>query len=137
MAVSDARLLKCSREPFPCLDSRKFFVGCHPDVMNNIKLHHIPQCAVDTCNVLLEIFEMSFDTLLRGLALTNGAAAAELGVSIETVRLWRVGKRRIPGERAVQIERKFGFSKADLRPDLWPNTGSAGPGAASRPERAA
>ena len=53
----------------------------------------------------------------RGM--TDGELAAKLGVSDEYVRLWRVGRRRISAERAVDVSKATGIPRHELRPDLW------------------
>jgi DNA-binding transcriptional regulator YdaS (Cro superfamily) len=45
------------------------------------------------------------------------ALAALMGVSPQAITKWR---KKIPAERVLQIEKKTGVSRHDLRPDLYP-----------------
>ncbi|MDI3259490.1 MAG: YdaS family helix-turn-helix protein [Sinobacteraceae bacterium] len=49
------------------------------------------------------------------------AAARQFGVSTAMVSHWLCGRKRITGERAVQIERATGGAvpRRELRPDLF------------------
>jgi len=61
---------------------------------------------------------MVFADYMEKHGLTDGAFAAQLGVSGDLVRLYRLG-RRIPAERALAIEKVTGIPRHLLRPDLW------------------
>ncbi len=62
---------------------------------------------------------MSLAEHMLRLNLKDAAVAQPLGVTAEAVRLWRHGKRRIPAERAAQVEAEFGIPRHELRPDLY------------------
>lgn len=47
----------------------------------------------------------------------RAAVARELGVTPEAVRQWI--KKKLPAERAVDLERLSGVHRSSLRPDLW------------------
>ena len=51
--------------------------------------------------------------------LPDAAIAAEAGVSLEAVRLWRHGKRRIAPAHVSAVSRITGIPRHELRPDLW------------------
>lgn len=44
--------------------------------------------------------------------------ASILGIQHQAIHTWR----RVPAERAIQIERALGIPKSQLRPDLWEPT---------------
>jgi len=50
--------------------------------------------------------------------------ARRLRCSKQLVSHWRVGRLRIPAERAVEIEQITNgeIQRGELRPDLWPTT---------------
>ena len=50
----------------------------------------------------------------------RGAVAKALGVTPEAVRQWIT--RKIPAERAVDLEKISGVHRSALRPDLWGET---------------
>jgi DNA-binding transcriptional regulator YdaS (Cro superfamily) len=52
---------------------------------------------------------------------TQSALAGALGLEPMAVTQW-IKRKRIPPERAVQIEKATGgvVSRSELRPDLWP-----------------
>lgn len=50
----------------------------------------------------------------------RGAVARALKVNIETVRQWEV--RKLPAERAIDLEKISGVHRSFLRPDLWGET---------------
>ena len=49
--------------------------------------------------------------------------ARRLRCSKQLVSHWRVGRLRVPAERAVEIEQITGgeIMRGELRPDLWPS----------------
>lgn len=47
----------------------------------------------------------------------RGVVAERLGVSRALTYKWERG--RVTPERAIQIEREFGYSRSMLRPDIW------------------
>lgn len=61
----------------------------------------------------------ALDELLKRKALTSRQIAKEAGVSMETVRLWRLGKRKIAVGRLGQVARITGLTPHDLRPDVF------------------
>lgn len=61
----------------------------------------------------------ALDELLKRKALTSRQIAEEAGVSTETVRLWRSGKRKIAVGRIGQVARITGLTPHDLRPDVF------------------
>ena len=54
---------------------------------------------------------------MMGLSLSRFAES--VGVSRSYVCQWETGARRVPAERAVQIERITGIPREQLRPDLF------------------
>jgi DNA-binding transcriptional regulator YdaS (Cro superfamily) len=48
------------------------------------------------------------------------AVSVALNVKTETVRQWEI--RKIPAERAVELEKISGVHRSYLRPDLWGET---------------
>ncbi len=62
-------------------------------------------------------------TLIRDESLTRAIAeagsittlATDLGISPQAVSVWR----RVPAERAREVERITGIPRHELRPDLW------------------
>ena len=62
---------------------------------------------------------------MEARGLTDAAVAVRLGLSDEAVRLWRVGKRAVTAERALEIEAKLGIPRHEVRPDLWDAPGDA------------
>ena len=47
------------------------------------------------------------------------AASKELGISSSLLNHWVRGRFAIPANRCVEIEKKTGVSRAELRPDLF------------------
>lgn len=45
--------------------------------------------------------------------------AREAGVAIPTWNRWENGRRRVPAERVLDVERVTGISRHELRPDLY------------------
>lgn len=58
-----------------------------------------------------------------GKSVKEAAAAAK--VTPPMWSRWENGKRRVPGERAVKIEKEIGIPKWALRPDLFSRTEAA------------
>lgn len=54
---------------------------------------------------------------------SDAEAARVIGVSKTAVKLWKDGKNRITGERAIQFERITNghVTRNDFRPDLFGN----------------
>ncbi|MDQ0305303.1 transcriptional regulator [Ancylobacter polymorphus] len=52
--------------------------------------------------------------------LDANSAATGVGVSLPTWSRWETGRRRVPAERVLDVERITGISRHDLRPDLYP-----------------
>lgn len=44
--------------------------------------------------------------------------AGELGVTVAMWSRWETGRRRVPADRVLEIERVTGISRHELRPDL-------------------
>jgi DNA-binding transcriptional regulator YdaS (Cro superfamily) len=61
----------------------------------------------------------SFASLLRGKNLTQRELADRLGISRAMVSHWCCDRKRITAERALDIERATGISRAEIRPDLF------------------
>jgi plasmid maintenance system antidote protein VapI len=59
------------------------------------------------------------DDVLAEYGVTSYDLAVSLGLSVEAVRTWRRGTRRITPEAARLTEQRFGVPKHLLRPDLW------------------
>lgn len=51
---------------------------------------------------------------------TQEKFAIALGVSQPTVWRWMQSSKRIPAEFVLTVEREFGVSRHDLRPDIYP-----------------
>ncbi|MBV1835629.1 helix-turn-helix domain-containing protein [Acetobacter estunensis] len=66
-------------------------------------------------------------------------AARRLNVSLETVRLWRCGKRKVSVGRVADVCAIFGITPEDVRPDIFGPSPSAEPPAITpgQPEGAA
>ena len=47
------------------------------------------------------------------------AASKELGISSSLLNHWVRGRFAIPANRCVELEKKTGVSRAELRPDLF------------------
>ena len=47
------------------------------------------------------------------------AASRQLGISSSLLNHWLGGRFAIPANRCVEIEKKTGVSRAELRPDLF------------------
>jgi DNA-binding transcriptional regulator YdaS (Cro superfamily) len=50
---------------------------------------------------------------------TDGRLGTEVGVSHDTVRIWRTGKRLIPAKHVGVVSAVTGIPRHVLRPDLW------------------
>ena len=50
---------------------------------------------------------------------SQSALANALGVTRASVSHWFVGKHKIPAKWCVEIEKKTGVSRKELRPDLF------------------
>jgi len=59
------------------------------------------------------------DRVLTEYGLDSQTLALALRVSVEAVRTWRRGTRRITPDAARITEARFGVPKHLLRPDLW------------------
>ena len=70
------------------------------------------------------MLHMSMSTAMAARGLTDTAVAGRLGLSDEAVRLWRVDKRTVTAERALEIEAKLGIPRHEVRPDLWDAPGA-------------
>jgi DNA-binding transcriptional regulator YdaS (Cro superfamily) len=57
----------------------------------------------------------------RGMRLIDLARAMDVDKS----RVTRWAQKRIPAERAVDVERVTGISRHDLRPDIYPSQDAA------------
>lgn len=66
------------------------------------------------------------DELDSGLALAVRAAgsqvafAAVIGKRQSTIQTWLANGKELPAEYVLEVERKLGISRHDLRPDLYP-----------------
>jgi DNA-binding transcriptional regulator YdaS (Cro superfamily) len=62
---------------------------------------------------------MNTSSIEQAIANVGGRSqvAKRLGVTVEAVRQWI--ERRIPAERAVELEKISGVHRSELRPDLW------------------
>jgi DNA-binding transcriptional regulator YdaS (Cro superfamily) len=65
----------------------------------------------------MALMEKSFITKAVEKAGGRGAVARALKVNVETVRQWEV--RKLPAERAIDLEKISGVHRSFLRPDLW------------------
>ncbi len=61
--------------------------------------------------------DTSFITKAVEKAGGRSAVARALNVNVETVRQWEV--RKLPAERAIDLEKISGIHRSFLRPDLW------------------
>lgn len=63
-----------------------------------------------------------FQALKTAVARAGGqsAFARALGITQGSVWKWLQSSKRLPGEHVLATEAKFGVSRSDLRPDLYP-----------------
>jgi hypothetical protein len=83
------------------------------------------------------------DDVLKKYRIAPRQVIEALGVSKETVRMWRLRKdasarptrstRRPSAENAIALEAKLGIPRWETRPDLWPPPAAA----SAKPRRAA
>jgi DNA-binding transcriptional regulator YdaS (Cro superfamily) len=65
----------------------------------------------------MALMDTSFITKAVQKAGGRSAVAKKLNVNVETVRQWEI--KKIPAERAVDLEKISGVHRSFLRPDLW------------------
>lgn len=62
---------------------------------------------------------LNLRTWREGAGKTTEAAAKEAGVTVAMWSRWENGRRQVPAERVLEIERITGVSRHDLRPDVF------------------
>lgn len=55
---------------------------------------------------------------IKASSRTQKSVAAKLGV--DRITLYRWGRKGVPAERVLEVERITGVSRHDLRPDIYP-----------------
>lgn len=63
---------------------------------------------------------MELPDILRRHGVDETQVIEALGVSAETMRLWKKRERRISIRNAITLEEMFGIPRHELRPDIYP-----------------
>lgn len=77
-------------------------------------------CVEITIGVI--IAHMKVNGLDKAIQKAGGqkALAELLGLGQTAISNWRIRRKPLPAERAIEIEKVTGVPRHELRPDLWP-----------------
>ena len=122
---------------FASICSRSFWASSREVIgIGALRLIAMPKGNALTCDsVMPKLADMSTVAIEEACRLAGGASALSrrLAVTPTTVSEWRSGKRTVPIERCVEIERatEGAVTRMDLRPDdwhrIWPELAAAHP----------